>query len=111
LLNWMWLYDIRLHFRHSVSVFIVFLPIRLPSSSTLFPYTTLFRSFLQGRYAEAQASLTTSVALRPEYLNAEVEPCHPTLLFLYRDRKSTRLNSRSRENLVCRLLLEKKKNK
>src|SRR5690606_41663271 len=25
------------------------------------------------------------------------------------DRKSTRLNSRSRENLVCRLLLEKKK--
>src|SRR5690606_41075301 len=27
------------------------------------------------------------------------------------DRKSTRLNSRSRENLVCRLLLEKKKAK
>ena len=39
--------------------------------------------FRQGRYAEAQASLLTSVTLKPEYLWAEVEPCHPILLFLY----------------------------
>jgi protein O-GlcNAc transferase len=39
--------------------------------------------FRQGRYADAQASLTASVTLKPEYLSAEVEPCHPILLFLY----------------------------
>jgi len=39
--------------------------------------------FRQDRYAEAQASLLTSVSLKPEYLWAEVEPCHSILLFLY----------------------------
>jgi predicted O-linked N-acetylglucosamine transferase (SPINDLY family) len=37
----------------------------------------------QGRYAEAQASLDIAVSLKPEYLTAEVEPCHSILLFLY----------------------------
>jgi len=37
----------------------------------------------QDRYAEAQASLLTSVSLKPEYLWAEVEPCHSVLLFLF----------------------------
>jgi predicted O-linked N-acetylglucosamine transferase (SPINDLY family) len=37
----------------------------------------------QGRYAEAQVSLDIAVSLKPEYLTAEVEPCHSILLFLY----------------------------
>ncbi|HLZ99618.1 MAG TPA: tetratricopeptide repeat protein [Steroidobacteraceae bacterium] len=39
--------------------------------------------FRQERYAEAQASLRTAVTQRPDYLTAEVEPCHSILLFLY----------------------------
>jgi protein O-GlcNAc transferase len=37
----------------------------------------------QGRYTESQASLDIAVSLKPEYLTAEVEPCHSILLFLY----------------------------
>jgi len=39
--------------------------------------------FRQERYAEAQASLCAAARLRPDYLTAEVEPCHSVLLFLY----------------------------
>src|SRR2546422_4009280 len=64
----------------SSSLFLLFffLMIRRPPRSTLFPYTTLFRSVPVG--AEASAWVT-------RYLR-EVRPLHTR-----RDRKSTRLNS------------------
>src|SRR3712207_7673931 len=79
--------------------------IRRPPRSTLFPYTTLFRS-------EVVFQLPLTVAVI-DHVNALVH----LLVFDLRvrgnacaDRKSTRLNLQSRQYLVCRLLLEKKKN-
>src|SRR4030066_407850 len=75
-----------------------FLMIRRPPRSTLFPYTTLFRS----RPAQAQ------------------DDPHPRLENRRRGRRGTRQRRRSEEhtselqshlNLVCRLLLEKKNKK
>src|SRR2546422_6857659 len=74
-----------------------FLMIRRPPRSTLFPYTTLFRS--HGKAAEAAQSWNNktaaeSVAARKAALRSEE---HTSEL-------------QSRLHLVCRLLLEKKKN-
>src|SRR2546422_7889007 len=81
-----------------------FLMIRRPPRSTLFPYTTLFRSDHSGKPDDARAAeyVRTIMAV----LNAGHED-----RVLLSDRKSTRLNSKSRLHLVCRLLLEKKKKK
>src|SRR5207302_6475783 len=70
--------------------------IRRPPRSTLFPYTTLFRS---RRACVAARRSTRSVAgpRRPPARTARSEE-HTSEL-------------QSRENLVCRLLLEKKKKK
>src|SRR6201990_1828742 len=71
-----------------------FLMIRRPPRSTLFPYTTLFRSdFEQIRYEVADGILTITLD-RPDRLNRSEE--HTSEL-------------QSHVNLVCRLLLEKKK--
>src|SRR3712207_7202569 len=88
--------------------------IRRPPRSTLFPYTTLFRSLVRQR-PRLQGQLAADVE-RLEVL-AEL----PLDRVLDRpgdaprrhrdqaDRKSTRLKLQSRQYLVCRLLLEKKK--
>src|SRR3712207_8705729 len=68
-----------------------FLMIRRPPRSTLFPYTTLFRSDIAAAH----------LAKRDQVL-------HDLAREIARDRKSTRLNLQSRQYLVCRLLLEKK---
>src|SRR2546426_3593321 len=80
-----------------------FLMIRRPPRSTLFPYTTLFRS---ARHAPLQGideilALRLRDILAPEGLlrRSQSEDV---------DRKSTR-ELQSPCNLVCRLLLEKKK--
>src|SRR3712207_7193563 len=73
--------------------------IRRPPRSTLFPYTTLFRSQPVGG-PEPQVAA-------PHYRNV-VDRHLPLLLASprsSRDRKSTRLNSSQRQYLVCRLLL------
>src|SRR5436309_7433585 len=71
--------------------------IPLPPRSTLFPYTTLFRSLCICIWLEELSPVAV----------------HSPLCLLSRweslDRKSTRLNSSHVKNLVCRLLLEKKK--
>src|SRR5258708_19337635 len=94
--------------------------IRRPPRSTLFPYTTLFRSVLDhgqtiagfGRTVEAEhfdrhrgAGLVDGVALIVDEGADAAGPSVPVEV----DRKSTRLNSSSPDHLVCRLLLEKKK--
>src|SRR6476469_10139232 len=71
-----------------------FLMIRRPPRSTLFPYTTLFRSEEFG--GKVLKELTVEVVVLRVFLA------------LHEDRKSTRLNQ-SPMYLVCRLLLEKKK--
>src|SRR3712207_7108205 len=90
-----------------------FLMIRRPPRSTLFPYTTLFRSAyvtLRGGAAVDEQELRTFVAGE---IGAIAKPktiyFTPDLPKTRRDRKSTRLNSSPRQYLVCRLLLEKKK--
>src|SRR3712207_9549851 len=75
-----------------------FLMIRRPPRSTLFPYTTLFRSLGDG---PRQRGLARSADAGDEH---PVRPGGPA-----QDRKSTRLNSSHAQYLVCRLLLEKKK--
>src|SRR5471032_2772381 len=71
-------------------LFFFFLMIRRPPRSTLFPYTTLFRSCKAGRFHPLAAD---SEHVRREILRSEE---HTSEL-------------QSHHDLVCRLLLEKKK--
>src|SRR2546428_1281543 len=88
--------------------------IRRPPRSTLFPYTTLFRSRALRDLGDAERDELLGLARDRavlERLLIELEERSVRLrceLPHALDRKSTRLNSRS--DLVCRLLLEKKKN-
>src|SRR5256885_11750881 len=81
-------------------LFFFFLMIRRPPRSTLFPYTTLFRSRVAGERRIAVPGLAQVGARGMDYSRVE------------------NINTRSEEhtselqspcNLVCRLLLEKKK--
>src|SRR2546430_10303254 len=72
--------------------------IRRPPRSTLFPYTTLFRSG-EPRAAEAQRVIPRGAAQR--------EPAERHRGELRSEEHTSELQSQS--NLVCRLLLEKKK--
>src|SRR2546430_8285734 len=84
---------------HCFTFFFFFLMIRRPPRSTLFPYTTLFRSQCQNssiqhypvwRYRRLSATGSDLQARRSEEHTSELQ---------------------SQSNLVCRLLLEKKKKK
>src|SRR3712207_8039830 len=88
--------------------------IRRPPRSTLFPYTTLFRS---RQYDKAQECWERSEALNPS-----LPVVHRNLALLYYNKlndaeralqRSEEHTSelQSRQYLVCRLLLEKKKKK
>src|SRR5687767_5264188 len=88
---------------------IFFLMIRQPPSSTLFPYTTLFRSSPLTS-ASRMPSFTLLMSTRPFALRSTISP--------WTDVSDTRPDPRSEEHtselqslayLVCRLLLEKKK--
>src|SRR5438270_6503216 len=88
--------------------------IRRPPRSTLFPYTTLFRSVkkelpeyvmvgelsLDGGVRAVRGALSIAIAARANNI--------PNLIVQI-GRHTSELQSQS--NLVCRLLLEKKKNK
>src|SRR5215471_19462815 len=71
--------------------FLFFLMIRRPPRSTLFPYTTLFRSacWRACTVTRSTRASTSSASCRSEEHTSELQ---------------------SRRDLVCRLLLEKKKN-
>src|SRR5689334_24810248 len=90
---------------HRYSVFF-FLMLRRPPRSTLFPYTTLFRS------------PTPRDGPTPGSGTGPARPCRPTTSRSSRWRcpRPTRSEEHTSElqsqfHLVCRLLLEKKKNK
>src|SRR5204862_8124884 len=78
---------------YSYSMFFFFLMIRRPPRSTLFPYTTLFRS---GGTLELVTPLVL-VLVNPVYFTA------------WQDRKSTRLNSSHVEISYAVFCLKKKK--
>src|SRR3712207_7057399 len=98
--------------------------IRRPPRSTLFPYTTLFRSLDRQVLALDQRCERVGEHLRPRRLAAgvvdrqaasdvqpvQLQPC-PASLLQHADGRSEEHTSelQSRQYLVCRLLLEKKK--
>src|SRR3712207_8061080 len=89
--------------------------IRRPPRSTLFPYTTLFRSLASSSTREAVTRAQELVADEAQaYLvaqrSAEVTPTVTALRRRASERSEEHTSElQSRQYLVCRLLLEKKK--
>src|SRR5436309_12031342 len=87
-------------------VFFFFLMIRRPPRSTLFPYTTLFRSVL------AAQPVTTNLL---KFMRASIKMIGVSNLQSFIEARINRSEERFSRNaetdLVCRLLLEKKKKK
>src|SRR5436309_12044743 len=84
--------------------------IRRPPRSTLFPYTTLFRS------ARLKKSLEDLMGTSISFKRPDGKDASGYLVNAERGNAPGRSEEhtselQSRENLVCRLLLEKKKNK
>src|SRR5260221_10431032 len=82
--------------------------IRRPPRSTLFPYTTLFRSCLTSGRSIPEAPGRTA---RPKAKKTGLPPCAaaPRRVAGRSEEHTSELQSHS--DLVCRLLLEKKKQK
>src|SRR2546429_6415392 len=83
--------------------------IRRPPRSTLFPYTTLFRSIRVAPLGAGRRRDEQSLPHGPALERPLRRLLGGVLQRQYPDRKSTRLELQSRLHLVCRLLLEKKK--
>src|SRR5438045_9642803 len=80
-----------------------------PPISTLFPYTTLFRSVVQN--ANSGVCCSPGTAWAPPAINANDESDKdPTVFEIERSEEHTS-ELQSLRHLVCRLLLEKKKKK
>src|SRR2546422_8084888 len=86
--------------------------IRRPPRSTLFPYTTLFRSPLVGERDRLRLRVTRQERLRHRQRRdpGDGERAGPRQEFAPRSEEHTS-ELQSRLHLVCRLLLEKKKKK
>src|SRR5438477_922298 len=84
-----------------------FLMLRPPPRSTLFPYTTLFRSgvLIPSALLKLCAAIAKSLTIRQDS-----HPACPPWRARHRSEEHTS-ELQSHVNLVCRLLLEKKKNK
>src|SRR2546422_1476723 len=91
--------------------------IRRPPRSTLFPYTTLFRSLGEPQHQAGQKQHDTAPEHYPEQvLLPSVEPAGGRHAFIFMADVMAQSRSeehtselQSRLHLVCRLLLEKKK--
>src|SRR2546430_13583098 len=81
--------------------------IRRPPRSTLFPYTTLFRSGLLNAFVVAQLLIGSGQAQTVAVVTADVHSRTLTVSRVRSEEHTSELQSQS--NLVCRLLLEKKK--
>src|SRR2546422_8636198 len=90
-----------LHSTHRASPFFFFLMIRRPPRSTLFPYTTLFRSHAPSRRGAG--------AFRHRACS-HTDLHDPAQAQAYADRKSTRLNSSHGYISYAVFCLKKKKN-
>src|SRR5690606_42049273 len=97
-----------------VIIIFFFLMLRRPPRSTLFPYTTLFRSVEQALYQHPAVYEACVVGVPDEVWGESVKAVvvlRPGLEATEAEIRSEEHTSelQSRENLVCRLLLEKKK--
>src|SRR2546422_3918992 len=86
--------------------------IRRPPRSTLFPYTTLFRSSSSPQVLERVRPKVTLRKLAPRRFRVTVlaADSYAGKFVLFRSEEHTS-ELQSRLHLVCRLLLEKKKNR
>src|SRR2546428_1237513 len=81
--------------------------IRRPPRSTLFPYTTLFRSL---SYTRITAPASGVVSKKTVELGQLVQAGQPLMSVVPLERSEEHTSElQSRSDLVCRLLLEKKK--
>src|SRR5687768_18232859 len=89
--------------------------IRRPPRSTLFPYTTLFRSTVWAYDEDGNPITTSEKTVWDEYLKLSSPglTSTPPDSYIVAGTRSEEHTSelQSRLHLVCRLLLEKKKNK
>src|SRR5260370_15747309 len=93
-----------------------FLMIRRPPRSTLFPYTTLFRSRLRHMLSEDEVEITVvdrddSHVYQPGLLFVPFGLANPHEIERYEEQPRSEEHTselQSHLNLVCRLLLEKK---
>src|SRR5690349_22498262 len=86
--------------------------IRRPPRSTLFPYTTLFRSIVHVAASTKRATVSPTAAPTVVSRSASAKSCimsRPRLAPSRSEEHTSELQSR--RDLVCRLLLEKKKKK
>src|SRR2546430_8534838 len=84
--------------------------IRRPPRSTLFPYTTLFRSRGVSERVFVRTPAGWKVAVTTAFPTPSAAPPATALLGATRSEEHTS-ELQSQSNLVCRLLLEKKKTK
>src|SRR3712207_8840687 len=90
--------------------------IRRPPRSTLFPYTTLFRSPGQRRQPAIKEESQARIQERPNRshlfrTSRSAPPTSPTIRLATQRSEEHTSELQSRQYLVCRLLLEKKKKK
>src|SRR5258708_28485150 len=88
--------------------------IRRPPRSTLFPYTTLFRSYESAH--PRLLALAPSLSTDAQFAGLKAHPVNEALDQLWVDLVANRSEEHTSElqspdHLVCRLLLEKKKTK
>src|SRR2546429_6867285 len=95
-------------------LFFFFLMIRRPPRSTLFPYTTLFRSNVIahshriGRYSQRLSANINHALHKPQVLHPRVTAIRPDRTLVVYESEEHTSELQSRLHLVCRLLLEKK---
>src|SRR3712207_8156544 len=105
-----------MYMRNDIFLIFFFLMIRRPPRSTLFPYTTLFRSAkvehvatVAGCDEDATETALRSLANRSLVIPDTEETAFALVPLVARSEEHTS-ELQSRQYLVCRLLLEKKKN-
>src|SRR5436305_15103264 len=89
-----------------LTLFFFFLLIRRPPRSTLFPYTTLFRSIY---FEPNSAKMGLDSRAVVDEIGNFMRAYENTVVDIRSEEHTSELQSRP--HLVCRLLLEKKKNK
>src|SRR5947208_15665444 len=96
----------------SISYLFFFLMIRLPPRSTLFPYTTLFRSWpvvMETRYFAALGVWNENTPACAPSSGCDLPGLAANFTLPRSEEHTSELQSP--DHLVCRLLLEKKKKK